>query len=139
MEGLAGGRAHQRLDQVHELRDRAREAVRDQQRPRAWLTGPDVQEVDALAVDLGDELRVGVELRLGGAPVILRAPVPGELFQVTKRHAAVPPHAGQFAGPAGVGEPVVQVIQVGLGDLDAEGPDAVAHRASPCFGLYEGG
>jgi hypothetical protein len=98
-----------------------------------------VQEVDALAVDLGGELGAGVELCLGGAPVIPRAPVAGELFQVSKRQSAVPPRAGQFAGPAGVGEPVVQVVQVGLGDLDAEGPDAVAHCASPCFGLCEEG
>ena len=53
-----------RLDQGQELGDRAGEAVRDQQRLRAGPTGPDVQEVDSLAVDLGAELRVLVELRL---------------------------------------------------------------------------
>jgi hypothetical protein len=132
VEGLARGRVDQRLDQVQELGHGAREAVRDQQRLRVGLVGSDVQAVDALAVDLGSELWVLVEPRLLGTPVVLRTPVFGELLQMAQRYAAGPPHAGQLAGPAGVGEPVVQVVEVGLGDLDAEGPNAVAHRTSPC-------
>src|SRR6185312_5258415 len=125
-------RADQRPDQVQELGHRTRETVRDQQRLGAGLAGPDVQEVDPLAVDLGRELRVTIELRLLGAPVVARAPVPGQLLQVAQRYAAGPPNAGQFAGPAGPGQTLVQVIDVSLGDLDAEGLDAVAHRAAPC-------
>ena len=126
------GRVDQRLDQLQELGDRAREAVRDQQRLRVRPVGPDVQEVDALAVDLGDELGVLVELRLLGAPVVPGAPVLGELLQVAQRYPAGPLDAGQLAGPAGVGEPVVQVVEVGLGDLDAEGLD---RRRSSWFSL----
>jgi hypothetical protein len=51
--------------------------VGDQQRLGVGLAGSDVQEMDALPVDLGDELGVGVEPRLGGTPVVLRAPVLG--------------------------------------------------------------
>ena len=68
------------------------------------------------------------------APVVPRAPVLGELLEVVQRYAAGPLHAGQLAGPAGVGEPVVQVVEVGLGNLDAEGVDLVAHRVSPRSG-----
>src|SRR5215471_3476727 len=117
---------------MEELGDGAGEAVGDQQRLGAGPAGPDVQEVNALAVDLGDELRVGVELRLGGAPVISGAPVAGEFRQIAQRGAAGPPGAWQLAWPAGGGEPFVQVVDVGLGDLDPEGPDRVAHHASPC-------
>ena len=117
---------------MEELGDGAGEAVGDQQRLGPGLAGPDVQEVDALAVDLGGELWVGIELRLGGAPVIAGAPVLGQLVQVAHWHAAGPPHVGQPAGPAGTGQPVVQVLDVGLGDLDTEELDTVAHRASPC-------
>ena len=124
---------------MQELGDGAGEAVRDQQRLGAGLAGPDVQEVDALAVDLGGELWVGVELRLGGAPVVAGPPVLRQLLQVAHRHAAGPPRAGQLAGPAGTGQPVVQVLDVGLGDLDTEGLDAVAHRASPCQRARRGG
>jgi len=76
-----------------------------------------------------------VELRLLRAPVVLRVPVPGELLQAAQRYAAAPPHAGQLAGPPGAGEPAAQVVNVGLGDLDAEGLDAVAHAlATPSRG-----
>src|SRR5260370_15524286 len=129
MEGLPCGRVDQRLDQVQDLGDRAREAVSDQQRLGAGLAGSDVQEVDGLAVDLSGELRVGVEPHLGGAPVVARVPVPREFGQVPQRYAAGPPHAGQLAGPAGVAEPVMQVVDLGLRDLDAEGPDAVVAHA----------
>jgi hypothetical protein len=39
VEGLARGRVDQRLDQVQELGDGTREAVRDQQRLGAGLAG----------------------------------------------------------------------------------------------------
>jgi len=132
MEGLARGRVDQWPDEMHEFGDRAGEAVRDQQRLAARLAGPDVQEVDVLAVDLGGELWVGVELRLGGVPVVAGAPVLGQLLQVAQRYTAGPSHAGQLAGPVGTGQPVVQVVDVGLGDLDAEGLDGFAHRGAPC-------
>src|SRR5215472_15713303 len=86
--------------------------------------------MDALPVDLGDELRVGVEPRLGGAPVVPRAPVLGQLPQVARRYAAGPPDAGQLRGPAGAAEPVAQVVDVGLADLDAERLDVLAHSFS---------
>jgi hypothetical protein len=85
VERRAVGRVDQRLDEVEELCDGAREAVRDQQRLGIGLVGFDVQEVDALAVDLGGELRVLVEPRLLGAPVVPRAPVLGELLEVAQR------------------------------------------------------
>jgi hypothetical protein len=87
-----------------------------------------MQEVDALAVDLRGELWVLVELGLLGAPVVPRAPVPGELTQVAQWYAAAPPHAGQLARPAGGGEPVVQVVEVGLGNLDAVWLDVARSR-----------
>jgi hypothetical protein len=107
VEGLPSCRVDQRLDHVQEFGDRAGEAVGDQQRLRVGLVGADVQEVDALAVDFGGELGVLVELRLLGAPVVAGAPVLGELGQIVQRDAAGPGHAGQLAGPAGVGQPVV--------------------------------
>ena len=69
----------------------------------------DVQEVDALAVDLGGELWVLVEPRLGGAPVVLRAPVLGQLLSgspaerrgSTPRRQARPASGHGRAGHAG--------------------------------------
>ena len=107
----------------------------DQQRLGVGLAGSDVQEMDALPVDLGDELGVGVEPRLCGAPVVLRAPVLGKFLQIAKRYAAGPPSARQLAGPAGAGEPVVQVVEVRLADLDAEKLNVFAYLFSSSAGL----
>ncbi len=106
----------------------------DQQRFGVGLAGSDVQEMDALPVDLGDELGVGVEARLGGAPVVLRTPVLGKFLQIAKRYAAGPPSARQLAAPAGAGEPVVQVVDVRLADLDAERLNVLAHLFSSSAG-----
>ena len=69
-----GARIAQRADDVEKLHHRTRPAVQQDQRPRGWLGRFDVQEMHRLAVDLGAELRVGVELRLLGAPVELIQP-----------------------------------------------------------------
>ena len=86
-----------------------------------------MQEVDGLAVDLGGELRVGVEVRFRGAPVVVLVPVIGELLQVGERMPRVQPVPGRSPGQRAVASRSVQVVEVGLGDLDAEGLDVVAH------------
>src|SRR5579859_3941331 len=77
------------------------------------------------AVDLGQEVRELVHPRLGGAPVEAGAPVLGELLDVAQRRAAAPAHAGHLVGPAGGREPLLQVIELRLRDVDLE----LAHRA----------
>src|SRR4029453_16400473 len=73
--------------------------------------------------DGGGELRVLVEAGFLLAPVVAVGPVAGQLLQVGERHAAAPADAGQLVGPAGAAQPVAQVVQVGLGDVDPERPD----------------
>ena len=92
----------------------------DDQLGGAGFGGADVQEVDALAVDGGRELREGVEPRFLGAPVEAVLPVGDEFGEVGLADAVVPAGAGEFAGPAGFGEAVVQLVEVRLGDVDAE-------------------
>src|SRR5262249_24040767 len=70
-----------------------------------------------------------------GAPIVPRAPVLGELLEVAKWYAAGPTHAGQLARPAGVGEPMMQVVEVGLWDLDAERLNGVTQS---CFSFMLG-
>ena len=69
------------------------------------------------------------------APVVARAPVLGQLLDVVERHAVAPPDAGQLVGPAGAGEPVAQVVQVGLGISMRNGRTRVGgllgHRSLP--------
>src|SRR6201999_2489206 len=51
------------------------------------------------------------------------APVGGQLLHPFQRDTEVPADAGQLVGPADAIQPVAQVVQVSLGDLDAEGRD----------------
>ena len=82
----------------------------------------DVDEVDGLAVDLGDEVRDGVHPRLLRAPVEL-LPALDHVLQVGDRGAVVPAVAGAGDRVAGVGQPVLQVVELGLRDRDGEGAD----------------
>ncbi len=68
-------RIGERPDDLAELDDRARPAVRDDQRQRVLAGRADVQEVDVQAVDLGAELREAVQPGLGRPPVVAVQPV----------------------------------------------------------------
>src|SRR5215468_7283145 len=72
------------------------------------------------AVDLGGELWKLIQLPLGRTPVVGGAPVAGKLFEVAQRHPPLPADAGQLGRPAGVIEPAVQVVQIGLRDVDTK-------------------
>ena len=63
------GRVGERTDGLEQLDDRARPSVRDDQRQRVLVRGLDVDEVEVHRVDLGLELREGVQSRLTRAPV----------------------------------------------------------------------
>ena len=71
----------ERADELDLLEDRAGPAVRDDDRQRALVLRTHVDEVDVEPVDLGDELRQGVELRLALAPVVVRRPVAREVLE----------------------------------------------------------
>ena len=77
----------ERLDDLQLLDDRAGPPVRDDQRQRVLVLGADVDEVDVEPVDLGDELRQGVQFRLALAPVVVGPPVARELLHHRERHA----------------------------------------------------
>jgi hypothetical protein len=113
-------RVGQRLDHVEELGAGAGPAVGEQQRCRVRLGGAHVQEVHGRAVDLGGELRVPVEPGLVHTPVVAGSPVVGQFPQVADGHAPAPAGVRELAGPAGGGDPPVQVVQVVLCDVDVE-------------------
>ena len=94
------GRVGERADDVQHLDDRARPAVRDDHRQRVLVRRPDVDEVDVEAVDLGQELREGVQPRLEPAEVVVVAPVAGELLHRRQLHALRRVGDGLLLGPA---------------------------------------
>src|SRR6202035_1866938 len=122
------GRVGERADQAGELHDRARPAVQEQQGGGAGLGGADVQEVQLGTVDGGHELGIGVQGRLVGPPVVAGGPVGGQLAQVGGGDAAFPAGTGQVAGPPGPGQALAEVVDLGLRDADAVGPEVVVVR-----------
>ena len=80
-------RVGERADDVQHLDDRARPAVRDDERHCVLVRRLDVDEVDVETVDLGDELRQRVQPRLEPPEVVLGAPVAHELLHRRELHA----------------------------------------------------
>ena len=75
-----GGGIGERADELELLDGRARPAVADDQRQRVLVLRTDMNEMDVQPIDLGHELREGVQPRLALAPVVLGRPVAGELL-----------------------------------------------------------
>jgi hypothetical protein len=61
--------------------------VRDDQRERVLVLGADVDEVNVQPVDLGHEVRQGVQLPLALAPVVVRPPVVRQFLHHREPHA----------------------------------------------------
>src|SRR5215469_15000754 len=79
-----------------------------------------MEEMHVRAVDLGGVLRKLIQVPLGRTPVVGGAPVAGQVFEIAQRRPPLPADAGQLGRPAGVFEPAVQVVQIGLRDIDTE-------------------
>jgi hypothetical protein len=82
-----GRRVGQRIDDLQLLDDRARPSVGDDERQGVLMLRADVDEVDVQPVDLGDELRQGVQPGFDLAPVVFRRPVSGEFLHRRQLHA----------------------------------------------------
>ena len=113
----------ERADELDLLEDRTGPSVRDDDRQRAFMRRTHVDEVDVEPVDLGGELRQGVELRLALAPVVLRRPVAREVPERRERHALRRVRDGLLLRPPrGVDAPA-KIIQLCVGGVVGEGTD----------------
>ncbi len=61
--------------------------MRDDHRQRIFLLRANVNEMNVEPVDLGDEVRHGVDLRLALAPIVLVRPILRELLHRRELHA----------------------------------------------------
>ena len=123
-------RVGERPDHVEELDERARPAVREDERERVGLGRARVEEVHAGAVDLGEEVVELVEARLASAPVVVVAPVGDELLQVAALGAVVPARVGDLLREAGAPSRSRRSSRTRVGDVDAERLDASSPTAS---------
>ena len=87
-------RIAERTDYVHELDDRTRPTMRDDEWKRVRLGRAHVQEMDVRAVDSSRELRKLVQARFVLAPVVRRGPIFRQMFRVVERDAVVPTGIG---------------------------------------------
>ena len=76
----------QGLDDLQLLDDRAGPSVRDDQGQGILVLGADMNEMDVEPVDLRDEVRQRVQLRLAFAPVVVRRPVACRVLHQLQRH-----------------------------------------------------
>jgi hypothetical protein len=77
----------QRPNDLELLDDRAGPAMVDDERQCAVMWRADVKEVDVEPIDLGHELRQGVQSRLDPTPVVVGGPVARECLHWRQRHA----------------------------------------------------
>ena len=117
------GGIDERVDDLQLLDDRARPAVRDDDRQRVLMLRADVDEMNVQPIDLGDELRQGVQLRLDLAPVVFRRPVVRELLHRRELHALREVRDRLLVGQARGGNAPAKVIKLGFGRAVGEGAD----------------
>lgn len=133
MEGVLGGaavrgRVGERADGPEQLDDRARPAVRHDQRQGVLVLRPYVDEVDLDAVDDGRVLRQGVQLRLARAPVVVGRPVAGQLLDRRQLHALGAIGDQLSGGPARGRDPAPHVVDYFFRRVEPKGADLVVVR-----------
>ena len=117
------GRVGEWADGLEQLDDRARPAVRHDQRQRVLVCRLHVDEVDVQPVDLGLELRQRVQSRLAPAPVVFGRPVAGELLRRRQLHT-LRPIGDEFLGrPASRIDAAAQFFDLALRNFDSERAD----------------
>ncbi len=81
------------------------------------------------AVDLGDELRQGIQPRLHLSPVVVGLPIAYELLDRPELDALGLIGNDLFVRPPGRRKAPAQIDKLLLGDVDAERPDCVARTS----------
>ena len=130
------GRVGERADDLQLLDDRTRPAVRHDQRQRIRMLGADMDEVDVQPVNLGEEVRIGVQLRFELPPVIAGPPIVQHLPDGLERHALRKVGDGLLLGQASRGQAAAQIGEIRFGNVHAEWSDGFVgggHGLSPWF------
>ena len=113
--GIAEGTDHLVI-----LPERPGPTVREDQRLGIGTLAAHVDEVDRHAVDLGAELRIGVDCAFVLAPVVAVDPVGHQLLEVGGVGAVLPAFVGEVVGPARALEARLQIAEHFIGYIDAK-------------------
>src|SRR4029077_18683704 len=98
-------------DALHELHDRSRPSVRENDRQRVLVRGTHVNEMNANPVDLSTVLREGIEASLEPAPVVLVAPIDDQRLSLLEGCALRPVTDGFPLWPPSVGKSLFEIVQ----------------------------
>ena len=127
---MGAGVGEKREDALH-FKEGAGPAVTDEEGHGPGPLPFRVDEVDGQAVDLQHELGEAIEAGLDGAPVEPVPPMGGQVLQEGAGGAVRPGVVIDLVRPAGAGEAGAEVVEVGLGDGDAEGGGGAQWRRGP--------
>ena len=94
--------------------------MRDDHRQRIGLLRPDVNEVNVEPIDVGDELRVRIQLRLCFPPVVLLPPVARELLHRRELDPLRRIRHGLAVRPLGGGDAATQIHERLIGRFELE-------------------
>ncbi len=111
------------LNDLHLFDDRAGPAVRDDHGQCAFMPRAHVDEMNVESVDFGDELRQRVQPGLDLAPIVLSRPIAREGLSRRELHALRGIGDRLPLGPLRRGDPAAELVELLLGDVDAEGAD----------------
>src|SRR5439155_24767625 len=76
-----------RIDNFMWFEHRARPSMGDDERQRIFMFRADMNEMNIQSIDLGDEVRHGIQPRFTLAPVVMRLPVAQKLLNGLERYA----------------------------------------------------
>ena len=99
-----------------------------------WAAAAHVHEVQRDAVDLAAKVLVAIHRSFLCAPVEAIAPVGDEFPEFVFRDAVLPTAVGEVARPASAYEPISQIVERAVGNVDAE----AFQGATSCRGMRLG-
>src|SRR4029077_16023342 len=135
---VPGGIA-ERADDLHELHDRSRPSVRENDRERVPVRRAHVDEVNAEPVDLGAVLWKGVEASLEPAPVVLVSPVGDQRLSLLEGYALRPVTDGFPLRPPRGRQPNLEIVECLLRYLDLEWSNLLRRRGKYELRSFHGG
>src|ERR687897_1419357 len=126
-------RIGQWIDDLKLLDDRSGPSVRNDQRQRIFMFRTNVNEMNVQTIDLGDEVREGLQLLLALAPVVLLRPIARERLHRREPRALRVIFDGLLFGPARRRDAPPKVVEVLFRHVDVEGaycnlfPNRIGH------------
>src|SRR5271169_3869782 len=118
-----GSSIRQWIDDLELFDDRAWPSVRDDEWQCFFMFRANVNEMNVQPVDLGDELREGVQFCLALSPVVSGRPIAGKFPHCRKLHALRLICDSLLFGPLRGRNAPAKLIELGLRYADGEGAD----------------